>query len=132
MLCVVSSAGVGAQRTDGPVYDEDVHVISYTEMRYPRIAMSARVQGVVVVRATLDAEGNVVTATALSGSKLLTEGAAQNTKQWRFKPNARKEAIVVYEYRIEQGDCLDDTRMMFVLRSPNFVLISSCQGPITG
>jgi len=132
VLCVACSIGTNAQGQDDPVYDEDIHVLSFTESPYPRIAITTSLQGLVVVKATLDSDGNVVAATALSGPKLLAATTAQNTKQWRFKPNARKQAIVVYEYRIEPGRCLDDTRSMFLLRHPNFVSIVACQGSIPG
>jgi TonB family protein len=53
---------------------------------YPPLAKAARVSGAVVVEVTLDEEGNVISARALSGHPLLKDAAVAAARDWRFKP----------------------------------------------
>jgi TonB family protein len=53
---------------------------------YPPEAIDAKVQGVVVIEATIDAEGNVAEAWVLRSIPLLDEAALQAVKQWRYSP----------------------------------------------
>lgn len=50
-------------------------------MTYPLAARRGNVQGVVVVRATLDSDGRVVSASAISGPKLLIADVLANVKK---------------------------------------------------
>jgi len=53
---------------------------------YPAIARAARVQGVVVIEATLDADGSVSSTRVLRSIPLLDQAAADAVRQWRFTP----------------------------------------------
>ena len=53
---------------------------------YPPIAQSARVQGVVIVEATIDERGNVTDATILRSIPLLDQAAIDAVRQWKFTP----------------------------------------------
>jgi len=53
---------------------------------YPVIAQSARVQGVVIIEATLDERGNVVRADILRSIPLLDAAALDAVRQWKFTP----------------------------------------------
>jgi TonB family protein len=53
---------------------------------YPPIAMAARAQGTVVVQITVDEEGYVISARAVSGHPLLQQAAVQAARQARFTP----------------------------------------------
>ena len=53
---------------------------------YPVIAQSARVQGVVIIEATLDERGNVVRAVVLRSIPLLDAAALDAVRQWKFTP----------------------------------------------
>src|SRR5262249_38302702 len=53
---------------------------------YPPLAKAARVSGAVVVEVTLDEEGNVISAKALSGHPLLKDSAVAAAMKWRFAP----------------------------------------------
>jgi TonB family protein len=51
---------------------------------YPPIAQSANVQGIVIVEATLDCQGNVSDAKVLRGQPLLNDAALEAVRQWRY------------------------------------------------
>ena len=60
--------------------------IHIEQPQYPPAAKKAGVQGVVVIEATLTAEGRVDKVKVVSGSPLLTEAAAQAISRWRYEP----------------------------------------------
>jgi TonB family protein len=53
--------------------------------RYPAIARLARVQGEVKVEFVLNASGEPISVTALSGDPMLKAAAEENVKTWRFQ-----------------------------------------------
>jgi len=56
------------------------------EPTYPPLAKAARVDGLVVVEVTIDEEGNVVAARAVTGHPLLKEAAVTAARGWKFEP----------------------------------------------
>jgi protein TonB len=53
---------------------------------YPPIAQSARVQGVVIIEATIGGNGKVTNARVLRSIPLLDEAAIEAVRQWEFAP----------------------------------------------
>ncbi len=53
---------------------------------YPAIAQSARVQGIVIIEATIGADGRVTDATVLRSIPLLDSAALTAVRQWEFSP----------------------------------------------
>jgi periplasmic protein TonB len=53
---------------------------------YPQIARASRVQGVVIVEATIDSRGNVESAVVLRSIPLLDQAALDAVRQWKFTP----------------------------------------------
>jgi protein TonB len=53
---------------------------------YPAIAQSARVQGVVIVEATIGPDGKVQDARILRSIPLLDAAALEAVKQWEYTP----------------------------------------------
>ena len=53
---------------------------------YPVIAQGARVEGVVILEAVIDAQGRVASATVLRSIPLLDQAAVDAVRQWRFTP----------------------------------------------
>lgn len=53
---------------------------------YPAIAQSARVQGIVIIEATIGADGRVQDATVLRSIPLLDSAALTAVRQWEFSP----------------------------------------------
>lgn len=58
----------------------------YTAPVYPTIAQSARVQGVVILQATISEDGRVVDAKVLRSIPLLDQAALDAVRQWVFTP----------------------------------------------
>lgn len=53
---------------------------------YPELAVKARLQGTVVVEATLDERGRVVKVSLLQGTPLLTQSALDAVSKWVYSP----------------------------------------------
>jgi protein TonB len=53
---------------------------------YPQIAMTAKVQGVVIIEATIGKDGSVTNAKILRSQPLLDQAALDAVKQWKFTP----------------------------------------------
>jgi protein TonB len=53
---------------------------------YPPLARAARVQGVVVMQALIDKQGNIADLQVVSGHELLQGAALDAVKQWRYRP----------------------------------------------
>jgi hypothetical protein len=73
----------------------------------------------------LNDEGKVVEATAVSGNDILIPDCLANAKKWRFRPNAKKTVVIVYNFRmtyaVSKSGC-----SQFMLQAPNFATITSC------
>jgi periplasmic protein TonB len=53
---------------------------------YPPMAQAARVQGIVIIEATLGADGRVINARVLRSVPLLDHAALDAVRQWEFMP----------------------------------------------
>jgi protein TonB len=61
--------------------------ISYASPTYPAVALAARVQGIVIIEATIDPSGRVQDARVLrSASPLLNEAALTAVRHWVYTP----------------------------------------------
>ncbi len=83
-----SGAGASEARGGGAVNGGDLggKVISAPPPAYPAIARSVRAQGNVTVRVTVDEDGHVVSAEAVSGHPLLRSAAEDAARAARFSP----------------------------------------------
>ena len=73
-------------------------LVSRVEPIYPRLAVSANVQGVVILEAVVDREGHVESVEVLRSIPLLDDAAIAAVRQWRYSPlllNGRPERFVL-------------------------------------
>jgi TonB family protein len=84
----------------------DPKMISSTRPVYPATAKQTNIQGIVTVSASIDENGKVVSAKALSGPLLLREAAVDSVKQWKYSPSlldgkpASSQVTVNIEFRL--------------------------------
>ena len=60
--------------------------IQHVSPVYPQEAQDARVSGMVIIEATINAEGSVESAKVLRSIPMLDQAALDAVKQWRFTP----------------------------------------------
>jgi protein TonB len=91
----------------GPIYvTGDVvkpEKINAPQPQYTEIARKARIQGVVIVQAIIDEQGQVTNVEVLKGLSMgLTESAVEAVKQWTFKPATlnNKPVAVIFNLTI--------------------------------
>jgi TonB family protein len=74
---------------------------------YPAIAKAARAQGTVTVQITVDEDGDVTAATAVSGHPLLQQAAVQAARQAKFSPTflsgqpVKISGVITYNFALE-------------------------------
>jgi len=61
-------------------------LISKVQPEYPPIAIAARVQGTVVLQATITKTGEVESLSIVSGPAMLTQAAVDAVRRWRYRP----------------------------------------------
>jgi protein TonB len=74
----------GPVRVGGDV--KQPRVLKIVEPKYPAEARRARVEGVVVIEATVTEQGSVDKVKVISGPPLLTQAAALAVQQWKYEP----------------------------------------------
>jgi|GEM_PF-1301058 len=126
VLIIVFARALAAQQ-DETIYDKDINVTFFEDMRYPPIAREANIQGIVVVRVKINDAGKVTSAVAISGAELLVPEALSNAKKWQFRPNPRKAEVIIYEFRMADGQCDSQQDHLSVFRNPNVVSVIGCR-----
>lgn len=61
-------------------------IVSKVQPIYPPSAQSARIQGIVLIKAVINQTGDVVSAELISGHPLLAPAALDAVKQWKYRP----------------------------------------------
>jgi TonB family protein len=128
-LLVLALGGQLIGQKNDTITDDQIKVIDFQEMRYPLAARLSHVEGIVVVKATLNGSGQVASASAISGPKPLIADVLKNAEAWRFKPNAQASVIIVYRFRIH-GLCHGTGSSQFIFEPPNFASVTSCDGVV--
>jgi protein TonB len=54
--------------------------------QYPAIAKAARIQGTVVLQATISKTGSIENLRVVSGPPMLQQAAMDAVRQWRYRP----------------------------------------------
>lgn len=87
--------------------------LNRTAPEYPRAAKEQNVEGDVVIEITIDEEGKVSNARAMSGHELLVDAALEAAKQWTFKPTKLNDQAVkvsgILTFRFKLGNLAGTT-----------------------
>jgi TonB family protein len=87
------------------------------EPTYPPLAKAARISGVVVVEVTVDTDGKVIAARAISGHPLLKDAAVEAARQWVFQPTTLSgQAVKVIGTITFNFDFPDDPKYVEALK----------------
>jgi TonB family protein len=106
-------------------------------LNYPYLARLSRFTGRVVVIMKLDDTGKVVSASVVPKigrtEGFLTQDTLLNAHKWRFHPNPQKEALLVYDFHID-NDCTkleieSAVPSNFHFQAPNLATITACPLP---
>jgi protein TonB len=62
------------------------NILVKTQPQYPAIAKAARIQGTVVLQATISKSGTIENLHVLSGPPMLQQAAMDAVRSWRYKP----------------------------------------------
>jgi hypothetical protein len=119
--------GAGAAESPAerpPVLNESVQLLHVERMGYPLIARIGHIEGAVVLQATIDSDGRVSEATALSGPKALLKESAENLRKWTFASPRSSTALAVYWFRF-RGLCELPCPSGFEFYPPNLVVVTT-------
>jgi protein TonB len=61
-------------------------ILSRPEPAYPAIAKQARIQGTVILSATISRAGTIENLTVVSGPAMLAQAAMDAVRNWRYRP----------------------------------------------
>ena len=126
--CIVVAAFVSAPcasySTEESVLNEEIEVSHAERMNYPLAARVHVVEGAVIIRAELQKDGAVQSASAMSGPTWLLDECLKNAKKWRFsRIGPRATAFIVYVFQIK-GVCELPCPSNFEFYPPNLVIVS--------
>ena len=76
------------------------NLIHRVQPEYPQLARQARIQGAVVLRAVISAEGRIENLQVISGHPLLVPAAIDAVRQWRYRPYLLNDQPVEVETQI--------------------------------
>jgi protein TonB len=62
-------------------------IVHQVDPVYPPMALAARVEGIVIIEATISAEGAIMDARILRSAHLLDQAALDAVRQWRYEPS---------------------------------------------
>ena len=93
-----------AQRRYGQVLDESRAISRFARMTYSAAARAIRAGGQVKVQVTIDEDGNVIAANAISGHPLLMQASTSAAKSSKFSPTTltgrkvKVTGVIIYNF----------------------------------
>jgi protein TonB len=93
--------------------------LSAAEPRYPTIAIAARVQGTVVLAATISRTGTIENLRAVSGPPMLRPAAEEAVQTWHYRPYLLNGEPVEVETTITVASAWADRKTRHALASAN-------------
>jgi TonB family protein len=124
LLCVPTNTQGDQQ--DKIIHDKEISATRVEDLKYPQLAFQTRSEGIVVVLAKLDNDGNVVDAEVLSGPDFLISDSLNNVKKWKFQPNNHNAVIIVYNFRMRYAKNCKPGTISSKLTPPNLVNVTAC------
>jgi len=118
-----SSAGKNAVDSSHEVAAQDSQslvLIKSAPVTYPKAAQDANTQGYVVLKITVNENGDVETTNSISGEAQLASAAAESAKQWKFQQVVKEGKPVkastrlVFRFAITDGKCTSGVRQATV------------------
>ena len=104
---------------------------------YPPLALTAGIQGDVLISCTVETDGTVSEAAVISGSGLLKEAAVTAAKRWRFtweSDEPRRGTVKLnFEFRLGnrcKTECCPDKSEILTVYYPDRVQLVSSRPPI--
>jgi hypothetical protein len=124
-MLLVAFLPLTAQETQAPL----PKVVSASAPFYPRVAPSARIEGVVRLKVSTDGK-HVVTFDTESGPPLLVQAAKENVKTWEFAQHKPASFEIRFDYKLSRpSSCYsvwsDDYQESVLLRLPSRVELSA-------
>lgn len=87
IVVVLALAALGqTSSTRVPPDEAAKHILSKPSPVYPSLAEQARIQGNVILEATINESGAVSAIRLVSGHPMLVQAAFENVKKWKFRP----------------------------------------------
>jgi TonB family protein len=83
-------------------------LIRRVDPTYPPEARAKRIQGVVILQATIDPTGHVVELELISGDPLLAPAAIDAVRQWEYRPYLLNSQPLTVETKIQVNFTLED------------------------
>ena len=83
-------------------------LLTKVQPEYPADAREARIQGVVILQATIDNEGNIAQLELISGHPMLAPAAIEAVKQWKYRPYLLNGDPVQVETQIQVNFTLSE------------------------
>ena len=106
-----------------PILNEDIGIVRFEPLAYPLVARTIHAEGAVVVRVSLNSDGKIASAVAISGPKALIPDCLSNAKKWLFRPDKSRDAVIVYIFKFE-GLCYSSCSSSFHFAPPNVATIT--------
>lgn len=125
----VITACTGTSRTTYPSGAvRDVEFVSYGDRpRYPDLAQSAQITGVVVIEMSVDRTGRIVESKPLTNLPFLTDAAVAHSRTWRAGAAAAdRRILVVYEFALDNPVCDNQRQTVFRQIARNYMKLSGC------
>ncbi len=82
-------------------------LLRQTPPKYPPLARKAKVQGIVVLHATIGTDGRVDNLSVISGHPLLCKAAMDAVRQWQYQPTLLDGKPIEVELTVSVGFALD-------------------------
>ena len=108
IVCLIAGDSLPVIPKNQAQSDNQPSVVKAVAATYPLVAIGARVSGSVIVEVRINAKGEVTSADAIEGHKLLRKNAEGAARRWVFVPanekNAARAVRLTFEFILMPRD----------------------------